>query len=485
MIHDLRELEDLEDIINTLVFEDEPTIFTEEYALEFMETAFHLLDEYMNENPDVITDPDFHEILFDEIQDIFNIQFEEHIKNCDIIEDDLEELLETTFNIYVTSFHPERSISEPCITTYLHDNKDINLIEAKIQKLRDIPQPVQRTQEWYQFRWNLITASNAYKAFGTQATINQLIYEKCQPLKTNNDEDTEIKMVNTNTPLHWGQKYEPLTVLIYEHEYKTKVEDFGCIQHPIYKFIGASPDGIIIEKDSSRYGRMLEIKNVVSRDITGIPKKEYWVQMQLQMEVCDLDECDFLETKFTEYPDSQSYNDDLNEDNIKFDGNNTCLTKDGKQKGIIIYFHTKEGNPFYIYKPLDLIHSEQIQEWEEETVALYQSVKYNYTFMKFIYWKIEVLSCVLVLRNKEWFKNSVVQLENVWKIIEKERITGYTHRAPNKKIKKDTISSSVNKESTGCLLINKIVKEPNYPSVNKESTGCLLLNKIIKINTEI
>ena len=38
MIHDL---EDLEDIINTLVLEDEPTIFTEEYALEFMETAFH------------------------------------------------------------------------------------------------------------------------------------------------------------------------------------------------------------------------------------------------------------------------------------------------------------------------------------------------------------------------------------------------------------------------------------------------------------
>ena len=79
----------------------------------------------------------------------------------------------------------------------------------------------------------------------------------------------------------------------------------------------------------------------------------------------------------------------------------------------------------------------------------------------------------------------VENVENVWKIIEKERITGYTHRAPNKKIKKDTISSSVNKESTGCLLINKIVKEQVYPSVNKESSGCLLLNKIIKINTEI
>ena len=162
------------------------------------------------------------------------------------------------------------------------------------------------------------------------------------------------------------------------------------------------------------------------------------------------------------------------------------MTKDGKQKGIIIYFHTKEGNPFYVYKPLDLIHSIQIQEWEEEIVSLYQSCQYNYTFMKFIYWKMEVFSCVLVLRNKEWFKNSVLQLENVWKIIEKERITGYTHRAPNKKIKRDTISPSViNNESTGCLLINKSVKDPIYPSANNESTGCLLINKIININTEI
>ena len=34
--------------------------------------------------------------------------------------------------------------------------------------------------------------------------------------------------------------------------------------------------------------------------LDGIPKKEYWIQMQLQMEVCDLDECDFLETRFIE-----------------------------------------------------------------------------------------------------------------------------------------------------------------------------------------
>ena len=81
--------------------------------------------------------------------------------------------------------------------------------------------------------------------------------------------------------------------------------------------------------------------------------------------------------------------------------------------------------------------------------------------MKFIYWKLEVFSCVLVLRNKEWFKNNIPQLEKVWKIIEQERVSGYEHRAPNKKIKKEALKPDINtnNESQGCLLkFNKIIK---------------------------
>ena len=95
--------------------------------------------------------------------------------------------------------------------------------------------------------------------------------------------------------------------MIYEQKYNTTVEDFGCIQHDHYDFVGASPDGINVDKNSPLFGRMLEIKNVVSRVINGIPKKEYWIQMQLQMEVCDLDYCDFLETKFVEYESENDY----------------------------------------------------------------------------------------------------------------------------------------------------------------------------------
>ena len=446
MFQYIHELSELEDVLHTLVFEDEPTIFDEDNAIELMETALHLMEEYVIDNPSAISEPDFHEELLEEITDIFYIQFEEQILASDFVEDDLNELLEDALHIFITTFYPERSSSHVLENVFVEENnfikETISLKEQKIIGLREIPQPVQRTPEWYQFRWNLITASNAWKAFESQNTINQLIYEKCQPIKKfddNNGDEEQVKMVNTNTSLHWGQKFEPLSVLIYEHKYKTKVEDFGCIQHPTHKFVGASPDGINVDKSCDRYGRMLEIKNVVSRDINGIPKKEYWVQMQLQMEVCDLDECDFLETKFTEYPDYNAYKNDVSD----------------KMKGVIIYFHTKDGKPFYVYKPVDLVEECDIAKWEDEILSLYQSEEYKYTYMKFIYWKLEVFSCVLVLRNKEWFKNNIPQLGKVWKIIEQERISGYEHRAPARKIKKDAEKPFVQNTGTnaqGCLL---------------------------------
>ena len=447
------DLETLQDISETLLFYDEPSIFTEDYTIELVESALHLMSDYMQENPCAISDPDFHDTLLEEIKDIFYIQMEEYIlslQHGEDIEDDMNDILEDAFKIFIMTFCAERSASN--MLPLQNSTEDLSIIEKQIIYLQNFPQPVQRTAEWYKFRHNLITASNAYKAFENQSTINQLIYEKCQPLKVDIE---EVQTVNTNTPMHWGQKYEPLSVLFYERNNNTKVEDFGCIQHSKYSFLGASPDGIITDKSSELYGRMLEIKNVVTREINGNPKKEYWIQMQLQMEVCDLNECDFLETKFIEYPDSDSYNTDTQPES-----NNKSISLNGKPKGVIIYFNKKDGNPFYVYKPLEIIDEDDISEWEETNINLYQSEQFNYSFVKFIYWKLEVLSCVLVLRNHEWFKNNIEQLEKVWKIIELERINGYEHRSPVKKTKEQNKPFISNKPS-GCLLqFNKIIKSP-------------------------
>jgi len=439
----LNDLIDLENIIDSLVFEDEyiPNIIEEDNAMDLIESALYLMEDYMNENPTAISEPEFEYEMLEDLKELFYIQFENEILENNLIEEDINDLLEEAFKMFVTTFYPERSINHIIvdeISNLITDNQNENYIDDidrnkknkiildKIDHIKQKPQPTQRTDEWYSFRHNLITASNAYKAFESQSTINQLIYEKCQPLKKIHDDKST--MVNVNTPFHWGQKYEPVSVMLYEYLYNTKVADFGCIKHDMYHFLGASPDGINVDSNSERFGRMLEIKNIVNREINGIPKKEYWIQMQLQMEVCNLDECDFLETKFVEYDDASVFFKEMVQE-----GNYTI---DLDKKGVIIYFHNiSEAKPFYVYKPLNIVKMTDILKWEEEVIELYQSPQHNMNYIRSIYWKLEKLSCVLVLRNKSWFKNNIQTIENVWNIIEKERISGYEHRAPNKKNK--------------------------------------------------
>ena len=439
----INELEELKNIIDDIIPEEEPLFFIDEDStIDFIEAALLIMDTYIEENPTAVSEPDFYDSFVDSVKELFLIQFEDHIWLNEDIEDDMDDILTDAFDIYFETFYQGRSKSMlPIIETNELVEIDVqtnNILQEKIDYLRSIPQPEQRTPEWYSFRHNLITASNAYKAFEGNSTVNQLIYEKCQPLKTNSNDD-KFSMVNVNSTFHWGQKYEPLSVQIYEYIYNTKVEDFGCIQHNTYKFLGASPDGINVKSESPLYGRMLEIKNIVNREITGIPKKEYWIQTQLQMEVCDLDECDFLETKFTEYENFKDFCDDGNEEKTEKD----------EFKGIIMYFNTKEGKPFYLYKPLQLLNYTEIDEWEEKMISKYESEEHNMLWIKNHYWKLEKLSCVLILRNRKWFQDNIVQLEKVWDIILKERETGYEHRAPVKRVKKETTNKP---EFQGCLL---------------------------------
>ena len=446
------ELEPLECILHSIIPEEDPNYINSiKYEADLVESCLQLMYEYISENPTSVSEPDFEEDLICDIKDLVVVHFEGDPFFNDEAEEDIDEIIYIALDMFYQHFMPKRAQNGTYETP--RSSKQIKSLEKQIKALSNLEQPEQRTPEWYEFRHNLITASNAYKAFENQTVQNQLIYEKCQPLFIPQPESELVVTfcpVNTTTTLHWGQKYEPLSIMIYEAEYNTKIGDFGCIQHNQYLFLGASPDGINIDKSSPIYGRMLEIKNIVNREINGNPKKEYWIQMQLQMETCDLDECDFLETKFVEYPDMQSYNDDIDAGQ-----DDMTISQDGSKKGIIIMFQSTDGKPYYVYKPLDLITNEKIEQWEEETLELYQSEEHNYTFVKFIYWKLEEMSCVLVLRNKKWFQDNIGQLQNIWSIIEAERKSGHSHRAPNKRVKKDVNDEfSTNTPSGGGCLLN-------------------------------
>jgi putative phage-type endonuclease len=298
---------------------------------------------------------------------------------------------------------------------YKENDTNKDHITETLKRLQNIPQPTQRTPEWYQFRNNLLSASSISKIFGSEAQRNSLIYEKCSSAQTN-------KNASVNSSLHWGVKYEPVTVMVYEHMFHTKIAEFGCIQHPKYLYIGASPDGINVNPNSPRYGRMLEIKNIVNREITGVPKEEYWVQTQIQMETCDLDLCDFMETRFMEYTTW----DDFYNDNREY-------------RGIILYFiesDTKSptiNTPKYKYMPLTVnIDKDAIDEWIQNTRE--ESKKEGLVLFQTIYWYLEEYSCVLIPRNRQWFSAALPFIDEFWKIIVKERVEGYEHRASKKKM---------------------------------------------------
>jgi len=403
---------------------------------------------------DAITDnvlryshPKFHENLIDEIVDTF---FEEWMENDLVVSDDYAVIYDMIYGIIEDFFeifeneYPQRSY----IDTHLPFQPcNLDSMIVKIEQIRNSYQPKQRTQEWYEYRHNLITASSVHKLLGTSALMNSFIYEKCKPFTMHH---MNYYVKNSR---QWGNIYEPLSIKIYEEMFHTSVEDFGCIRHPKYSFLGASPDGINTDTKSERYGRMIEVKNIYNRDITGIPKEDYWIQMQIQMETCDLNECDFIETRFIEYPNE----DEFYQDQTK------------EWKGVVLCFIQKTADEttksFYEYLPLDVpLDKNTIDLWITDNHEKWKDTHVLYSTQ---YWYLDEFSCVLVKRNKHWFLEALPKIEETWKIIEVEKKIGYEHRAAKKRIPTVGVYSvkMLNEDNTHVI---------HNLTVNLESGVCLV-----------
>ena len=415
--------------------EDEIIEITEDELFEITQTVYQIMEEYITKNLLLLSSGKIYknmikyavELIFTDICEMCMIDNDYEYDN-DLFEE-LTEFVENVAEIFLDIYYyqhniPRRSLFQNNNEIVKYTRVQMNQLQDKIQSLQNIILPEQRTKEWYEFRYQLITASNLWKVFGTESQVNSLIYEKCKPLLI---ENTVRGNVSTDSPLHWGIKYEPVTVMLYEYKFHTTIGDFGCIPHPTYPFIGASPDGINIDINSTRYGRMVEIKNIVNREITGIPKDEYWIQTQIQMETCDLDECDFVETRFKEYDNaSKFYQDNSHE-----------------YKGVILHFIERpqtietSNKPHYIYMPINTDINE-IEQWIQQQRDIMNPS--NYVLFATNYWYLDELSCVLIQRNRDWFLSAVPFIKNTWDIIVKERVEGYEHRASKKKQRERALS---------------------------------------------
>lgn len=430
-------------------------VLSQDEVVDLMTSTCGLMYNYIEEHILDYAYSDKFDDMFEMITELYSIQFmdftdrdaDRDADTCgkrECLNSDIVNILHLSYRFIRKFVVPPREYPGSFIRIEQSDRVKARM-EAKIEGLKSIPQPEQRTRAWYKFRHDTLTASNIWKIFGSESTQNQLIYSKCQPLEIRdsdcidaninsdihmNTDTREValeppKRVNITTTLHWGHKYEPLSVLYYEHQYNTRVDDFGCIPHQEYSYIAASPDGINCRPESDRFGRMLEIKNIVNRDITGHPKMEYWVQMQLQMETCGLNECDFLETRFHEYPSYAEYLEDCV--STRFVNNNVDTELDKPIiRGKILHFE-KNGQPIYKYHKFGLTE-EEIDTWEEKIMTENSEIMWVQT----LYWKLAEVSCVLVLRNKMWFDKAQPFIYLTHKIIEEEKHGDYSHRAPKR-----------------------------------------------------
>ena len=361
------------------------------------------------------------------------------------------------------------------------DPKNLNplkraIIDRKIAYLASCPNPPQRSQEWYDSRYAALTASNLWKALGSDAQRNSLIFEKCKPYDQFIAECNKHSNLSTENAMHWGIKYEPITAQIYEHKERVVLNTaYGCIRHPDHPFLGASPDAIVTDPSSPKYGRMVEIKNIVNREITGVPLEHYWIQMQAQMEVCDLDECDFVETQIREYTDAAE-----------------CFADTTREyRGIIIRFTERlsiddiierqqmqqsniaiEKPPFYEYSPVFGPESnleEDANKWISDRKLFYAK---DYVAFHISYWYLDKYSCVLVQRNEAWFAAILPKLEDCWRTVEKEKKEGYGHRAPKSKSQKygtNTNGSNNNVKNNLLIQVNKLDFSETGPEFEFES----------------
>lgn len=318
----------------------------------------------------------------------FNHYYDIHIESCYI-----------NNGLQARSFKKEES--------RLCFDMDVNN-QNKLDIIKSLPQPEQRTQEWYQFRQTHITGSNAWKIFHNDTTVRNLMCEKLMPQDTSSHSRSNMG----NNPMNWGHKYEPITTMLYEYYNDVVVEEFGCVPHQQIPFLAASPDGIVT---SEKYnGRMIEIKNVVSREITQIPKMEYYIQMQIQMEVCDLDECDFVESKFVEYDSYSEYLEDENKENLR---------------GMIMVFVENNDHYVYEYCPIGHTSQEQLDDFMKLSYEKYDidmdEINVNgdksIVWEKNIYWKLDTYSTVYVPRNRKWFEAALPLMVQFWDNVEREK----------------------------------------------------------------
>ena len=195
-------------------------MFIKNQIIDLVNSGLIILEEFISKSPLCFINPSIDKELTSHLDMMLKLQLD-HLYVKDplitevnannhsinkLIDSDIISIIKLVFTQFYKFIIPKRSYAN----TFLRKPPNIPIIHSKITYLQNLKQPDQRTPEWYVFRHNTLTASNIYKTFMSEANRNQLIYEKCEPINPDKYRHTSM-----NSPLHWGQKFEPLSVMYY------------------------------------------------------------------------------------------------------------------------------------------------------------------------------------------------------------------------------------------------------------------------------
>lgn len=282
----------------------------------------------------------------------------------------------------------------------VYDEAELNRLSNLIIELKKIPQPEQRTPQWYVYRNERLTASDLGTVLGMNPyeQYKNAVLKKC---------GLEMPFVTNKAILH-GVKYEEIVTMIYSYRNNVIVFEYGCVPHPTIPHFGASPDGIVESSSGNKdyAGRMLEIKCPTGRPITGYCPDYYWAQVQGQLDVCDLRYCDFVECLIQEYCDGDEYFNDVGQSNY--------YNSLGMEKGVIVdaYDLTLKKEVFY-YGKMGMSRDE-IEKWESNIIDEIMADE-NLEYQQTSYWKLVTYNALLIERQVEWWNSfALPKINQFW-----------------------------------------------------------------------
>jgi hypothetical protein len=155
----------------------------------------------------------------------------------------------------------------------------------------------------------------------------------------------------------------------------------------------------------------------------------YWCQVQLQLECCDLDECDFIQCNIEEYKTREEWLEDTNPD---------CdykTKKYGLERGIVIELMPaklteddyvggaiKDTSVYnlasFLYPPKIDMSLKELDDWVLSELSNLQVNKPNLKLHRVIYWRLIETNCTLILRDREWFASNLEKLRTMWGYVE-------------------------------------------------------------------